>query len=135
MASPTKQKLEPGIYGLSNAVLDTPWPKLERTRGRLADLAAASNLLLDDLFDLMADRQPAGDAELKSVDLPFELGKAMSSPFIVMPDYGTRCTTALICRADGHLEIAERRFDRNGAASGESRFVFRAPRWDNQAST
>jgi uncharacterized protein with NRDE domain len=50
-----------------------------------------------------------------------------------MPDYGTRCSTALVCRADGHVEIAERRFDASGATTGESRFVFLATAWRAQA--
>jgi uncharacterized protein with NRDE domain len=126
-------RLEPGVYGLSNASLDTPWPKLLRTRSRLASLAKREDILLDDLFDLVADREPASDAELRDTDLPFEISRPLSSPFIVMPDYGTRCSTALVCRADGHVEIAERRFDASGATMGESRFVFLATAWRAQA--
>ena len=118
--------LEPGVYGLSNASLDTPWPKLVRTRTALLDVLAGELIDHDSLFDIIADRKPADDAESRSADLPFEMGRAVSAPFIVTPDYGTRCSTALLCRADGHVEIAERRFDAAGQLTGESRFVFRA---------
>lgn len=123
--------LQPGIYGLSNASLDTPWPKLLRTRERLSDLVTSEGLQLDDLFELMADRQPAdsdGDGD-RAADLPFQMPREFSAPFIVSPDYGTRCSTALLCRADGHLEVAERRFNADGVNAGESRFVFVAPAW------
>ena len=121
--------LDAGIYGLSNASLDTPWPKLVRTRGRLETLLGAQQLTLDDLLEIVADRQPAADSEIPDSGLPFELGRALSAPFIVTPGYGTRCSTALLCRADGHIEIVERRFDADGDVTGESRFVFIAEGW------
>ena len=123
------RKLPPGLYGLSNAALDTPWSKLVRSRARLDELLLAGDPKLDDLLELLGDRSPASQAELADPDLPFEIDRALTSPFIVMPDYGTRCSTAVICRADGHVEIAERRFDAAGEVTGESRFVFVAPVW------
>ncbi len=123
------RKLPPGLYGLSNAVLDTPWPKLVRSRTRLDDLLLRGDPSLDDLLDLMQDRRPASAEELADPGLPFELDRALSSPFISMPDYGTRCSSAIVCRADGHIEIAERRFDAAGETTGESRFVFIAAAW------
>lgn len=123
------RKLPPGLYGLSNAALDTPWSKLVRSRARLDELLLAGQPTLDSLLELMTDRSPASDDELADPDLPFEIDRALSPPFIVMPDYGTRCSTALICRSDGHIEIAERRFDAEGEVTGESRFVFVAPAW------
>lgn len=125
------RKLLPGLYGLSNAALDTPWPKLVRSRTRLDELLLAGEPALDDLLEMMQDPRPASENELADPDLPFELERALSSPFIVMPDYGTRCSTAIICRSDGHIEVAERRFDASGASTGESRFVFIAPAWQS----
>ena len=116
--------LEAGSYGLSNATLDTPWDKLLRTRQRLDDAIDEKTLTLDRLFDLLADREPAEKEDESSARLPSGIARAASAPFIVSPDYGTRCSTALLWRSDGHIEIAERRFAANGEASGESRFVF-----------
>jgi len=123
------RRLEPGIYGLGNASLDTPWPKVARSRRGLTALLSDSRVTADALFELMADRAPADDDEATAADLPFELGRELSAPFVVTPDYGTRCTTAVVCRADGHVEAAERRFDADGNATGESRFVFVADAW------
>ena len=116
-------RLSAGTFGLSNASLDTPWPKLVRTREALNAAIGEQRLSLDVLFDIVADREPAGEREA-SADLPFEMERAISAPFIVTPDYGTRCSTALLIRADGHVEIAERRFKPSGDLDGESRFVF-----------
>lgn len=127
------RRLMPGVYGLSNASLDTPWPKLVRTRERLDRLIADSDPGLDELFELVADTDPARDDEISDTDLPTDVDPAMSAPFINMPDYGTRCSTALVCRADGHVEIAERRFDAAGRPNGDSRFVFLAPLWQAQS--
>jgi uncharacterized protein with NRDE domain len=121
--------LDPGVYGLSNASLDTPWSKLVRSRDRLEALLRSDRVALDQLLDLMADREPAQGTERPESGLPFELDRALSAPFIVMPEYGTRCTTAVICRSDGHVEIVERRFDAAGEFSGESRFVLIADAW------
>ncbi len=118
-----RTRLDAGTFGLSNASLDTPWPKLVRTRDALATAIREQPLSLDVLFDIVADREPAGDREA-TADLPFEMERAISAPFIVTPDYGTRCSTALLIRTDGHVEIAERRFKPSGELDGESRFVF-----------
>lgn len=117
-------RLNPGTFGLSNASLDTPWPKLVRTRGALETAVREERPSLDVLFDIVADREPAQEFETSAADLPFEMERAISAPFIVTPAYGTRCSTALLYRADGHIEIAERRFEPSGKMSGESRFVF-----------
>lgn len=116
--------LRAGVYGLSNAALDTPWPKLVRSREALRAAIDAEAASLDALFEMLADREPAAAEEMPTDDLPFDMARAISAPFIVTPDYGTRCSTALIRRRDGHVEIAERRFAASGELNGESRFVF-----------
>ena len=122
------QSLSPGLYGLSNAALDTPWNKLTRSRERLGDLLNGEPAL-DPLLDLMLDKEPAADDDPA---LPFARPIELTAPFVITPDYGTRCTTAIIGRADGHLEVAERRFEPGGEWSGESRFAFVANAWQQQ---
>jgi len=114
--------LAPGVYGLSNASLDTPWPKLVASRESLRQRLGSDELTLDDLFDIVADRRCAPPDP--SIELPFEMSRAITAAFIVTPEYGTRCSTALLTRTDGHIEIGERRFDADGETTGESRFVF-----------
>lgn len=98
-ASPLR--LERGLYGLSNAQLDTPWPKLTRLKTRLRDAlstATSADDLAALLFDALADRTPAPDEALPSTGIPLERERLLSSAFIATPDgrYGTRCSTLVI---------------------------------------
>lgn len=112
----TPEQLSAGIYGLSNAALDSPWPKLLRTRAALHSCIDAPEAEI--LLQLMSDPQPAADDELPDTGVPYEWEKRLSSAFIASADYGTRASTALIRRADGSTEIVERRFGPAGALGG-----------------
>jgi uncharacterized protein with NRDE domain len=122
------RELPPGIYGLSNEFLDTPWPKLLRVRSRFtallsADAAAPNPALAEGLFALLADREMAPAEALPSGDLSPELARKLSAPFVLDETYGTRCSTVLTIFADDTLRIAERRFDAHGNSSGETEHV------------
>lgn len=119
-------RLDPGIYGLSNASLDTPWPKVQRSRDALQALVEYNEINSTSLFRLMADRTCASVADVEAGHLPFELARALTAPFIVSPDYGTRCSTVMLWSNDGKIELSERRFDASGESSGESRFSLSA---------
>lgn len=114
----------PGLHGMSNHLLDTPWPKVNRATGRLAELLAQPGIQYDDLFGMLSDRTPAHTCELPDTGVGPEMEKLLSSTFIVSPDYGTRCATAILLDHDGLLQFAERRFDCDGNVCGESRFEF-----------
>lgn len=119
--------LDPGIHGLSNATLDTPWPKLKRCRAGLERLVDDDRATPTTLFELLGDTRPAPVAEIDDGELPFEMARAVSAPFIRTEGYGTRCTTALLVDYDGNALVAERRFDERGRKSGESEFRFTVP--------
>jgi uncharacterized protein with NRDE domain len=88
--------LAAGTHGISNAVLDTPWPKLVRKRAELGALLGADPLVpLERLVDLMRDPRLARDGELPSTGIPLERERVLSAAFIESPEYGTRGTTAL----------------------------------------
>jgi uncharacterized protein with NRDE domain len=117
------ENLAPGIYGLSNHLLDTPWPKLERTRarfGRVLEEGARTEALLE----MLADRAPALDGELPSTGIGPEWEKLLSSPFIVSPLYGTRCSTTLKILKDHTMEFVERRFNPSGDPAGQAAYRF-----------
>ncbi|AHL73874.1 hypothetical protein CH92_01700 [Stutzerimonas stutzeri] len=114
----TPEQLPAGTYGLSNAALDTPWPKLVRARSALQECLYTP--VTETLLQLLGDSQPAADAELPSTGVPYEWEKRLSSVFIAGADYGTRASTVLIRRADGSTELTERRFGPAGPL-GESR--------------
>lgn len=98
---PHPQRLEAGVYGLSNAALDTPWPKVIRLKQRVADAVRqdlALQVLVEALFDALADPTPAADVDLPYTGVPQATERMLSPAFIRSPDgrYGTRCSTLLI---------------------------------------
>jgi uncharacterized protein with NRDE domain len=119
------RELPPGIYGLSNEFLDTPWPKLVRVRARFTSLlddplSADAGRLEDGLFEMLADREPAPPETVPPGDLSPEWARKLSAPFVLDPGFGTRCSTVLT--VDDTLRIKERRFDAQGAPAGESEY-------------
>ena len=102
--------LAPGVYGLSNAFLDTPWPKVTRSVSRFATQLAA-RVDTEAFFALMADRRLAADSELPSTGVPFEWERVLSAVQIRALGYGTRTTTVLTVRRDGLVSFVERSFD------------------------
>lgn len=116
--------LAPGIYGVSNATLNTPWEKVERSKAALAGLVAAGNVNETSLLRLLADRNKGPVAEVKSNRLPFATAHAITAPFITLPEYGTRCSTIVLADADGRWLLLERRFTPEGRKSGESHYTF-----------
>lgn len=117
------RELPPGIHGLSNEFLDTPWPKLVRVRERFTELLSRPQTddgsLEDQLFDMLADRQTAPVENLPAGDLSPEWARKLSAPFVLDPGYGTRCSTILTADAES-LTLVERRFDAEGRISGQS---------------
>jgi len=114
-----------GIHGLSNHLLDTPWPKLLRSKTRLAAWLADDDPPVQTLFALLADRQPAGDANLPATGVSPQWESLLSSPFIVSPEYGTRSSTVLLIARDDSARFIERSFDAAGRATGEVALDFR----------
>jgi uncharacterized protein with NRDE domain len=112
-----QQPLDAGVYGLSNAMLDTPWPKVNHRVAAFAQtLAMDSGQLknVDQYLKLLADTHHASDHELPNTGVSREWEKALSPAFIKTDTYGTRSSTVLRVRKDGQFEMVERRFDATG---------------------
>jgi uncharacterized protein with NRDE domain len=116
--------LGPGLHGLSNHLLETPWPKVVRSKERIAAWLDAGTETLDGLFELLADRRQAEPSTLPSTGVSREWERVLSSPFIASDGYGTRCSTVLAIAPDGGARFVERSFDANGLPSGEVSFEF-----------
>ncbi len=116
--------LGPGTYGLSNALLDGPWDKVERSKRKLQSLLDDGVVNESSLLQLMNDRHRGPVDEVEKGRLDFDTAHAITAPFIVQPDYGTRCTTLLLADRDGGWRFTERRFDPRGNRTGESQFSF-----------
>ena len=122
----TPTQLTPGYYGLSNGVLDEPWPKVSKGKQRFQELASQpSALTTDRLIELMDDREKAPDHELPSTGLSLALERRLSSAFIQnekeasgdilgAQDYGTLCSTALLFSREGERRFHERNYDAQG---------------------
>ncbi len=117
-------ELPPGIYGLSNATLDEPWTKVTRTRSRLAELIDKDDVNESSLMRLLGDREKASADEVETNGLSFSMAHALTAPFIVHPEYGTRCSTVMTIDDAGKVRFLERRFRPDGRQSGESGFTF-----------
>jgi uncharacterized protein with NRDE domain len=127
-----RRPLTPGIYGLSNQFLDTPWPKLRRVRRSFEAwlTGVRGSASTEELFAILDDRTTVdSDADLPRTGLSPEWERILSAPFVLHPDYGTRCSTVLLLEHTGACVLIERRFDRQGALSGESKWELQAGEW------
>ncbi|HVO51519.1 MAG TPA: NRDE family protein [Thermoanaerobaculia bacterium] len=118
--------LPPGVYGLSNHLLETPWPKVVAARERLAEAAlagAAPQNLEASLLALLSDRAVAPDGALPDTGLPLAWERALSAAFVVLPDYGTRASTAVVVTGE-RVRFVERSFGEGGTLLGEVRETF-----------
>ena len=101
------RRLEGGLYGISNHLLDTPWPKVERSKQRLDAALSRDDLDPLDLLDLLRDTEQAPDEALPDTGVGLDLERQLSPPFIAMPDYGTRASSVLLVRDDGLVSFTE----------------------------
>jgi uncharacterized protein with NRDE domain len=107
--------LPEGVHGLSNHLLNTAWPKVERARqgvGALVDSPA--DTLPEALFALLAERTPAPDDALPDTGIGLEWERLLSTAFIRSSDYGTRCSTVLLVDRAGRARFEERSFASDG---------------------
>lgn len=117
--------LPPGLYGLSNALLDAPWHKVKRAKHALGSLIENDSVNDSALYRLLDDREKAPTKQIESDHLPFATAHAVSAPFIVLPDYGTRSSSIVRRSTDGEWHFSEREFDAGGKPQGTSSFQFR----------
>lgn len=102
------QLLAPGVYGLSNHLLDTPWPKLARGREALRDLLISeAGFTSADLMHLLGDRTPAPEAEVPRTGLTLEWEIRLSPIFIAASEYGTRSSTVMLVDQHRRVHMAE----------------------------
>jgi uncharacterized protein with NRDE domain len=103
--------LSSGIYGLSNHLLDSPWPKVEKGKREFQSLINHPGFTADQLLDMMYDDERAEDSQLPDTGVGLERERALSSMFIKMENYGSRCSTVLWVDDMGAAEFTERVYD------------------------
>lgn len=119
------RQLGPGTYGLSNHLLDTPWPKVAELKPRF-NAAIGQPLDLEAIRRLLADRGVAPDAALPDTGVGLERERMLSAAFVISDVYGTRSTTALSVGADRRVHFKEWSFGAEGAPIGEREYSFTA---------
>ena len=107
--------LAPGIYGVSNHLLDTPWPKLATAKARFAE-ALRQLPATGAFFALLADDEIVADENLPATGVSLEWERRLSAIFVRSPQYGTRASTVLTVDSAGGARLHERRFDAGGVA-------------------
>jgi len=116
------RRLSAGIYGVSNHLLDTPWPKLTASRRRFAE--ALRGLPAETpFFELLADDEIVADPLLPATGVPLAWERLLSAVFVRSPDYGTRASTLLVRRADGSGVLVEKSFGPAAQPLGERRLA------------
>jgi uncharacterized protein with NRDE domain len=101
--------VSPGVHGLSNAWLDTPWPKVERGKRALRSaIDGTGEVLPDALFNLLTDDSRPDDQDLPDTGVGLEWERILSPLFITSPSYGTRSSAVLLVDHDGRMVFAER---------------------------
>lgn len=143
--APFPRRIERGVHGLSNAALDTPWPKVQALKaglGSALEAAESVDRLAARLFEALANRQPADDADLPATGVGRDVERLLSPAFIRTPDgrYGTRCSTVLITERV-HKRLTTHVFERSFTAGPGLALLRRAslkdwpPKYTDQANT
>lgn len=104
------QEVSPGIHCVSNATLNTPWPKVERMKQLVA--ASYEEHSINELLKIGRDTKRPVDEKLPSTGIPLEMERELSSIFVKREDYGTRCTTALQVDKEGNIHFAEQSYEK-----------------------
>jgi uncharacterized protein with NRDE domain len=122
----TVTKLEPGTHGLSNHFLNTPWPKVETGKQRLQSYVKDTDYVDPNaLFSILADTEEAPEESLPDTGIGLTLEKKLSSLFINLPEYGTRCSTVLTIDRHDNVLFMERTY-KAGEFIDEVKFEFQA---------
>ncbi len=120
-------RLGSGLYGLSNHLLDTAWPKVKRGKSKIQPLLEQENIEPEMLFQVLRDEATAPDHELPKTGLELERERALSAMFIKTPDYGSRCSTLILQDREGNMEFIERVFNLQDFSFTEKKYQWKLP--------
>ncbi len=105
------EQISNGIHGLSNALLDTPWPKVVSGKKKFDSVLSDDRVNPKALFEMLMDDHTAPDNELPDTGVGLERERQLSSMFIKSPGYGSRCSTVVLINKNDHVLFAERVYD------------------------
>jgi uncharacterized protein with NRDE domain len=101
-------KITTGFHGLSNHLLETPWPKIVRGKEKLKPFMDQTTISTNDIFDTLYDSERAADDLLPDTGIGLERERALSSMFIKTDGYGSRCSTVVLIDYNNRVQFAER---------------------------
>ncbi len=119
------RQLKPGVYGLSNHLLDTPWPKVRKSKGAFLKVTEDDNISEEALFTILSDDREAPDEELPETGLSIEMERAVSPVFIKSNIYGTRSSTVILVNYNNEVLFIEKSLDTASGKWNESKFNFK----------
>ena len=105
------EKIKPGFYGISNHLLETPWPKVIRGKELIRPSMLKPEIDANEVLDILQDEQQAPDTQLPKTGLDYTREKAVSSIFIKSPNYGSRSSTLVLADRSGNISFTERVYD------------------------
>ena len=117
-------RFDSGIYGLSNHLLDTPWPKVVQSKNAFIDAVSKDKLVPEDLFNILSDDREAPDDQLPETGLSRELERIVSPVFIKSDRYGTRSSTVILINRMNEVLFIEKSLDTRTEKWVESKFSF-----------
>ncbi|HLD45110.1 MAG TPA: NRDE family protein, partial [bacterium] len=100
----------PGIYGLSNHLLDTPWPKVEQGKRELEKAVFRDRFDLEDLFAILANQDEVEEEQLPETGLDWRWERALAKVFVSHENYATVSSTVILWGWDNHIELIERTY-------------------------
>ena len=118
------QKIEPGIHGISNALLDTPWPKVEKSKRQLKQLIEHQNIHPWEVLNILDDTSTAKDEELPDTGVSLDLERMLSSIFIKSEKYGTRSSTVVTVDKQNNVRFVEKTYFGNTGRFSNNDFNF-----------
>jgi uncharacterized protein with NRDE domain len=102
--------IESGIHGISNAILDTPWPKVEKGKQQLQNLIQHEEIHAFEVIDILKNSTQAKDEDLPDTGVGIDLERMLSPIFIKSEKYGTRCSTVVMIDNDDNVKFVEKFF-------------------------
>ncbi len=118
------KKLEPAIHGISNALLDTSWPKVEKSKNHLQRLVQRDEIHPWEVLDILKDSTLAKDKELPDTGVGLELERVLSPVFIKSEKYGTRCSSVVMVDKDNNVKFLEKFYFNNSGHFSNREFKF-----------
>lgn len=116
------REVRPGVHGLSNALLDVPWPKVSRGVKALTEALRDDDIKAERLFSIMADRELPDDRDLPQTGVGLEKERMLAPVFVASPGYGTRLTTLILIDRRHNIQFWERSF--TGSSPDDWREVY-----------